>query len=136
MEGSVRSSSFGQMESPKLLRLSCSVKNYDWGCKGGVSRVAKLAALNTGTGVDLEKPYAEFWMGTHDSGPSFVEQPEGENVLSEYSQGVTLKSWISRNPSVFGDEVLQKWGYDLPFLFKVLFLVLNSISTEKSKFLS
>lgn len=107
------------MESSRLLRLSCSVKNYDWGCKGGGSQVARLAALNCGAEIDPEMPYAEFWMGTHESGPSFVEHAKGENGASEASQGVTLKSWISRNPGVLGDKVLQKWGYDLPFLFKV-----------------
>ncbi|RVX12576.1 Glutamine--tRNA ligase, cytoplasmic [Vitis vinifera] len=35
-------------------------------------------------------------------------------------EAVTLKSWISRNPNVLGNEVLSKWGCDLPFLFKVL----------------
>ncbi|PKI75630.1 hypothetical protein CRG98_004031 [Punica granatum] len=73
------------MESPKLLRLTCSVKNYDWGCKGGGSQVAKLAALNCGNQIDPDLPYAEFWMGTHESGPSFVEQPKGEKGVSEDS---------------------------------------------------
>ncbi|KAK4783487.1 hypothetical protein SAY86_007861 [Trapa natans] len=109
-----------KMESEKFLRLRCSVKNYDWGCKGNISMVAKLIALNSGTVIDLDKPYAELWMGTHDSGPSFIQQSEGENGSLEYSQGVTLKSWISRNPSALGNGVLQKWGCDLPFLFKVL----------------
>lgn len=53
-------------------------------------------------------PYAEFWMGTHESGPSFL-----------VSEGVTLKSWLLENPNVLGHKVVQKWGGDLPFLFKV-----------------
>ncbi|KAK4776241.1 hypothetical protein SAY87_024202 [Trapa incisa] len=108
------------MESSEPVRLSCSVKNYDWGCQGGGSQVAKLASLNSGAGIDPQVPYAEFWMGTHDSGPSFLQQANGQNGAPEDLQGVTLKSWISKNPSVLGEEVLQKWGYDLPFLFKVL----------------
>lgn len=107
------------MESPELVRLSCSVKNYVWGCKGGGSQVARLAALNSGAGINPEMPYAEFWMGTHESGPSFLEEAKGENGVIEDLQGATLKSWISRNPNVLGDKVLQNWGYDLPFLFKV-----------------
>ncbi|PKI77167.1 hypothetical protein CRG98_002449 [Punica granatum] len=82
-----------EMESPKLRRLTCSVKNYDWGCKGGGSQVARLAALNSWTHIDPEMLYAEFWMGTHESGPSFVEQAKGEKGISENSPGVTLRSW-------------------------------------------
>ncbi|OWM74216.1 hypothetical protein CDL15_Pgr008529 [Punica granatum] len=82
-----------EMESPKLRRLTCSVKNYDWGCKGGGSQVARLAALNSWTHIDPEMLYAEFWMGTHESGPSFVEQAKGEKGVSENSPGVTLRSW-------------------------------------------
>ncbi|XP_027353167.1 mannose-6-phosphate isomerase 1-like isoform X2 [Abrus precatorius] len=92
-----------------LHRLHCSVKNYDWGLPGRLSEVARLHALNSASQFDPEKPYAELWMGTHDSGPSFL-----------VSNGVTLKAWISENPDVLGDKVLQKWGSDLPFLFKVL----------------
>ncbi|CAA0817274.1 Mannose-6-phosphate isomerase 2 [Striga hermonthica] len=33
---------------------------------------------------------------------------------------VSLKDWIEKNPSVLGDKVLEKWGTNLPFLFKVL----------------
>ncbi|QCE12941.1 mannose-6-phosphate isomerase 1-like [Vigna unguiculata] len=92
-----------------LQRLRCSVKNYDWGLPGRVSEVARLHALNSNTPFHAEDPYAELWIGTHDSGPSFLA-----------SNGVSLKSWISDNPDVLGDQVLRKWGSDLPFLFKVL----------------
>ncbi|CAJ1844113.1 unnamed protein product [Sphenostylis stenocarpa] len=92
-----------------LQRLHCSVKNYDWGLPGSVSQVARLHALNSASQFNADDPYAELWMGTHDSGPSFLA-----------SNGVSLKSWISDNPDVLGDQVLVKWGSDLPFLFKVL----------------
>ncbi|CAL0308267.1 unnamed protein product [Lupinus luteus] len=98
-------------ESKNLLKLQCSVMNYDWGLKGCDSNVARLFSLNSRSEIDLHKPYAEFWMGTHDSGPSF---------LHDSSQSLTLKSWISQNPHVLGHNVLHKWGSDLPFLFKVL----------------
>ncbi|KAK7295788.1 hypothetical protein RJT34_18700 [Clitoria ternatea] len=94
-----------------LQRLQCSVMNYDWGLPGRISEVARLHALNSGSQFDPEKPYAELWMGTHDSGPSF---------LVSNHQRVTLKAWISENPHVLGHKVLHKWGSDLPFLFKVL----------------
>ncbi|KAI6691556.1 hypothetical protein NL676_028384 [Syzygium grande] len=110
------------MESryPKLKRLRCSVQNYDWGRRGMESRVAKLFALNSGAEADVQRPYAEFWMGTHESGPSFLSPAGCDNGGPEISRDVTLKAWISSNPDVLGDKVVAQWGCDLPFLFKVL----------------
>ncbi|XP_061359250.1 mannose-6-phosphate isomerase 1-like [Gastrolobium bilobum] len=96
----------------KLQRLHCSVKNYDWGQPCSDSLVAKLFSMNSGSQLDQNEPYAEFWMGTHESGPSFL--------VFDGSERVTLKSWLLENPSVLGQNVLDKWGGDLPFLFKVL----------------
>lgn len=39
--------------------------------------------------------------------------------------GVSLKSWIDENPNVLGDEVVEKWGVTLPFLFKVCLCALS-----------
>ncbi|KAF8399107.1 hypothetical protein HHK36_014973 [Tetracentron sinense] len=102
----------------KPQRLRCSVQNYDWGRGGEESKVAKLYSLNSGLDIEGNKPYAEFWMGTHVSGPSFVVQSEESGGIG--SESPSLKSWISENPSVLGDKVLEKWGTELPFLFKVL----------------
>lgn len=76
--------------------------------------VGRLFARNSGKDIESGRPYAEFWMGTHESGPSFVDlgHPEGERL--------TLKSLVEENPSVLGEKVVKKWGKDLPFLFKVL----------------
>ncbi|KAI3956854.1 hypothetical protein MKX01_000888 [Papaver californicum] len=110
-----------------VVELICSVKNYDWGRIGENSQVAKLYSLNSGLEkIDGNTPYAEFWMGTHDSGPSFVRKFESDDekvslsVESSKNNNKTLKSWISENPHVLGDKVVQKWGTVLPFLFKVL----------------
>ncbi|XP_059670593.1 mannose-6-phosphate isomerase 1-like [Cornus florida] len=105
----------------RLRRLRCSVHNYDWGRIGRDSGVARLFSLNAGAEIEEEKPYAELWMGTHGSGPSFVVQ-SGENGVSVGEEGgdLSLKSWIAQNPSVLGDKVVDKWGSNLPFLFKVL----------------
>lgn len=117
-------------EKKNLLRLRCSVQNYDWGLKGHDSRVARLSAHNSGSEIRPDTPYAEFWMGTHQSGPSFVvHTPRGSNGVSVVKSdnddvGVSLKSWISDNPNVLGDKVLDKWGCDLPFLFKVINTIL------------
>ncbi|WOH07639.1 hypothetical protein DCAR_0727072 [Daucus carota subsp. sativus] len=95
----------------RLQRLRCSVQNYDWGRVGYESAVARLYCKNSGVEIDENKCYAELWMGTHASGPSFVVGENGEE---------SLKSWIENNPGVLGDKVFDKWNTNLPFLFKVL----------------
>ncbi|CAN4090558.1 unnamed protein product [Withania somnifera] len=108
----------------RLVRLLGCVKNYDWGPPGKESRVARLYACNSGDHVDQDKSYSEFWMGTHDSGPLYVLEGAGvaENGLTNGGERekLTLKNWIENNPSVLGEKVVNKWGTNLPFLFKVL----------------
>ncbi|XP_057983272.1 mannose-6-phosphate isomerase 2-like [Malania oleifera] len=105
----------------RLQRLRCSVQNYEWGRIGRESQAARLYSLNyPAAAVEPDEPYAEFWMGTHESGPSFVLADRDSNGVSVGTECATLKSWISQNPDVLGEKVLKKWGGDLPFLFKVL----------------
>ncbi|KAI8534425.1 hypothetical protein RHMOL_Rhmol10G0088500 [Rhododendron molle] len=113
----------------RVHRLRCSVQNYDWGRIGSLSRVARMFSSNSGLQIDEAAPYAEFWMGTHESGPSYVVEStntgnnnNGVSVVGSANggSGVSLKSWIDENPNVLGDEVVEKWGVTLPFLFKVL----------------
>lgn len=94
-----------------VVHLRCSVQSYDWGIRGEKSTVARLFAKNSGREIEGDRPYAELWMGTHGSGPSFVVGAGGEK---------TLKQWVKENPGVLGDRVAGRWGNDLPFLFKVL----------------
>jgi len=86
----------------ELLLLRCTVQPYDWGKKGTSSPAAVLwASGSTQSGeinlIEADKPYAELWMGTHPSGPSYVITKKEEKIL--------LKDYI---------------GMDLPFIFKVL----------------
>ncbi|KAH9616682.1 hypothetical protein KSS87_018363 [Heliosperma pusillum] len=120
----------------RLQRLRCSVKNYDWGRFGTNTEVFRLYKANSGLNsslVDPNKPYAELWMGTHESGSSFVVKKDNflvngnvnhgftvVNAKCSGFEGETLKNWIEKNPHVLGNKVLEKWGCDLPFLFKVL----------------
>ena len=55
------------------------------------------------------EPYAELWMGTHPSGPSVV-RASGEPLLDH----------VRRHPGELGERVAERFGGDLPFLFKVL----------------
>lgn len=100
-------------EQKRALKLNCVVQNYDWGRIGVQSEVGRLYSLQSNCTVE-DKPYAELWMGTHNSGPSLVvlDDPEPSVML--------LKDWLSENPQAVGEKVLQLWGPDLPFLFKVL----------------
>lgn len=101
----------------RVQRLKCTVQNYDWGQIGTQSGVARLYSRNSGVEIDHEKPYAELWMGTHASAPSFLIDMV-ENV-GENEKFITLEKWIQQNPHVLGDMVVQNWGTRLPFLFKV-----------------
>ncbi|CAN8269759.1 unnamed protein product [Cochlearia groenlandica] len=98
----------------RFRRLRCSVKDYDWGKIGPDSLVYSVYAANSDEQIDATRPYAEIWMGTHESGPSYLVDD------ADCSNGVTLRSWINENPESLGVRVLDKWGCDLPFLFKVL----------------
>lgn len=131
----------------RVVRLKCSVQNYAWGRRGEQSAVGRLYALQSQASVEPDKPYAELWMGTHESGPSFVALDSDVDVGIHGANGdvdgvedgiadgaayghcdgnvcprksMLLKDWLSRNPNTLGDKVLQRWGADLPFLFKVL----------------
>ncbi|KAK1269568.1 Mannose-6-phosphate isomerase 1 [Acorus gramineus] len=101
------------MEPPtKPRRLRCSVQNYDWGILGAESTVARLYSKNSASEIVPDKSYAELWMGTHPSGPSFTAE--------EAEPPKPLKGLVSENPGLLGEKVVERWGTDLPFLFKVL----------------
>jgi len=70
-----------------------TVQHYAWGMIGSSSLVAQLASKSSS--IESTQPYAEYWMGTH---------PKGESYLLDNNQ-LSLKSYLN---------------YDLPFLFKVL----------------
>ena len=73
--------------------LQGAVQSYAWGMIGASSLVAQLAAKSTS--VVLTQPYAEYWMGTH---------PKGQSYILDQDK-CSLKSYLKR---------------DLPYLFKVL----------------
>ncbi|VVB15999.1 unnamed protein product [Arabis nemorensis] len=103
-----------------IQRLRCAVKNYEWGRLGPDSLVARLHEANSGQRVDPAVPFAELWMGTHESAPSQVVKEEVGSGHDGSECMVTLKSWVTDNPDLIGSRVVDKWGCDLPFLFKVL----------------
>ncbi|XP_024379036.1 mannose-6-phosphate isomerase 2 [Physcomitrium patens] len=94
-----------------MLRLLCAVQHYEWGRIGAASEVGRLHALASGEDVE-DIPYAELWMGTHRSGPS--------RVVAEDKSEVLLKDWLDTHPEALGQNVIERWEGELPFLFKVL----------------
>lgn len=99
----------------KPLLLRYAVQHYEWGRNGSASEVGRLYSLISGSPIEEDKPYAELWMGTHDSGHSLVILQTGEQV--------PLKRWLEEHPEALGDKVVKRWGIDLPFLFKVQFSI-------------
>ncbi|XP_046671993.1 mannose-6-phosphate isomerase [Homalodisca vitripennis] len=92
------------------MELRCSLQMYEWGKVGENSEAALLArANNPSLQIQDLTPYAELWMGTHPNGPSRLA-----------STGENLHEWIQQNPQVLGEPVRQRFGVQLPFLFKVL----------------
>ncbi|CAF0724058.1 unnamed protein product [Adineta steineri] len=71
-----------------------TVQPYAWGMIGSSSLVAQLASKSSS--IVSNQPYAEYWMGTH---------PKGESYLIDNNNERSLKSYLK---------------CDLPFLFKVL----------------
>jgi phosphomannomutase len=83
------------------------VQNYAWGKSGDVSLVSRYAGIN-----DAGKPFAELWFGTHPNGPT-TGGFNGSNLV--------LRDVIAQNPrEVLGSHVVDRFGSELPLLFKVL----------------
>lgn len=115
-----------------MLRLQVSAQNYDWGRIGEESEVGRLYGISSGKEVQHDVPYAELWMGTHPSGPSFISDAAvgGEPQL--------LKDWLLEHHEALGDDVFKHWQGELPFLFKVCaraLLLARCIQLEISNFI-
>lgn len=97
---------------PPMLRLECAIQTYEWGKPGLTSAVAQLKQEGESNfQADDKMRYAELWMGTHPSGPSYV-------VLGEDDKKVPLKEYLKAHPQALGSEPSAEG--DLPFMFKVL----------------
>lgn len=94
-----------------LIQLQCGAQTYDWGKLGDSSAVARFAAKSDPTlTISSTTPYAELWMGTHPSVPSKI-----------VGSTKTLREEIAASPdALLSPKVAQKFGPELPFLFKVL----------------
>ena len=89
----------------RIRRLRNPIRDYAWGSHRALAELM-------GRPYPTPGPEAELWIGAHPSAPSLVETDSGEPTLTE---------WIQRDPvGVLGAEVAERFGGELPFLFKVL----------------
>ncbi|KAK4953146.1 hypothetical protein LTR10_008852 [Elasticomyces elasticus] len=103
-----------------VYELKCSCNSYPWGRQGEKSAAARLCAKQPGW-VDQkdvskpfkieDEPYAEMWMGTYPTLPSYVAKT-----------GQDLQDLLDEHPNeLLGRNVIEKFGHTkLPFLPKVL----------------
>ena len=89
----------------KPIALRCPVQHYPWGKSGVESLVAGLTAA-----LDLEKNYAELWVGAHEKAPA-----------QALPDRVRLDSLIAKHPKeILGTGVCENFGGSLPYLFKII----------------
>ncbi|KAG9091664.1 Mannose-6-phosphate isomerase [Ceratobasidium sp. 370] len=94
-------------DSP-VFRLIAGANSYEWGKLGQNSKAGQYARADPEFKLQDDKPYSELWMGTHPTLPSKLQS------------GETLHSYLQAHPELIGDAVRNRFGNDLPFLFKVL----------------
>ena len=93
------------VEACRIRRLQNPVMPYAWGSRTAIADL-------TGRPVPSPQPEAELWMGAHPKAPSQV-------IYN--GRTVSLRDWIAQAPeAVLGENVIQRFGNQLPFLFKVL----------------
>lgn len=92
------------------LKLKCVVQHYAWGRRAEDSEVAKLCQ-GAGQPIDVSKPFAELWMGTHPSAPS--------SLADGACTGTPLATLLRDCPALLG-AAAGRFGHDLPYLLKVL----------------
>ncbi len=88
----------------KVFPIKGAVQNYAWGGKEFIPKL--LGVQNT-----ANQPFAEVWLGTHQRGSAILKM-DGKEVL--------LKDFLEKNPEALGKKVINKFGKNLPYLFKVL----------------
>jgi len=93
------------VDAHRIRRLQNSVMPYAWGSRTAIADL-------TGRPVPSPQPEAELWMGAHPKAPSQV-------ICDGHT--VSLRDWIAQAPeAILGENVIRRFGNQLPFLFKVL----------------
>ena len=93
-------------------------RHYDW---GGSSFIPQLIGVDNTS----NQPFAEYWMGAHNSAPSIIEIATGTISLDKFIKQEGAK--------VLGAKTMQQFG-TLPYLYKVLDVAkMLSIQVHPSK---
>lgn len=88
-----------------MYKLTGKVQHYAW---GGTEYIPALLGIDN----TAQQPYAEYWMGAHNSNPSVVQWNE--------KKGIALNELIKEDTNGWlGEKVAGQFG-TLPYLFKVL----------------
>jgi mannose-6-phosphate isomerase len=90
---------------PSVLVLDNPIQNYAWGSHTAIAELL-------GRPAPAAQPEAELWIGAHPKAPSRVAQPAGLGTLDRVIQDDPV--------ALLGAEVCDRFGNELPFLFKVL----------------
>ncbi len=94
------------MNINRPLKLKNSIQPYAWGSLDALSKLFGIANPDN-------QPQAEIWMGAHPKSPSIAELKEWDDEL--------LNNLIAEHgDQLLGKGVSQKFGKQLPYLFKVL----------------
>jgi mannose-6-phosphate isomerase len=89
----------------RILELKNTIQAYAWGSKTAIPQLL-------GVENPSQQPQAELWMGAHPKAPSLVRIDK---------QWLPLNRVIDEHPDdILGPAIHQKFGAQLPFLFKVL----------------
>ena len=94
--------------SLKPYKLYNTIQNYEWGTKNESAFIPRFIGME----VELNKPYAELWIGAHPKTPSKIEI-DGTKI--------PLNKIIATYPGeCLGEYVRSKFSGTFPFLLKVL----------------
>jgi len=91
--------------SQPVLVLDNAIQNYAWGSRTAIAELL-------GRPTPSAEPEAELWIGAHPKAPSRIAEPKGKGTLDRAIQDDPV--------GLLGSEVCDRFGNELPFLFKVL----------------
>ena len=91
--------------SQPVLVLDNPIQNYAWGSRTAIAELLGRPTPSAG-------PEAELWIGAHPKAPSRIAEPKGKGTLDRAIQDDPV--------GLLGSEVCDRFGNELPFLFKVL----------------
>ncbi len=93
------------MSQPFVLVLDNPIQNYAWGSRTAIAELL-------GRPTPSAEPEAELWIGAHPKAPSRISEPRGRGTLDRAIQDDPV--------GMLGSLVCDRFGNELPFLFKVL----------------